>query len=82
MPTTKILALDLFCIIKLVSFSFFFHFIIFLVGDIDDLIEGELTDIGDTLEAGLLYLTRNVNEQRKEPIEKRIRVSFEYKNWV
>lgn len=54
----------------------------FPVGDIDDLIEGELTDIGDTLEAGLLYLTRNVNEQRKEPIEKRIRVSFKNKNKV
>jgi len=47
-----------------------------IIGDIDDLIEGELTDIGDTLEAGLLYLTRNVNEQRKEPIEKRIRKLF------
>jgi len=47
-----------------------------IIGDIDDLIEGELTDIGDTLEAGLLYLARNVNEQRKEAIEKRIRKLF------
>ena len=54
----------------------------FQVGDIDDLIEGDLTDIGKTLEAGLLHLARNVNEQRKEAIEKRIRVSLKLKNKI
>ena len=49
----------------------------FLVGDIDDVVEGELTDIGDNLEAGLLHLTKNIaSNQRREAVSNRIRVIF------
>ncbi|CAG5113369.1 Oidioi.mRNA.OKI2018_I69.chr2.g7480.t1.cds [Oikopleura dioica] len=48
-----------------------------IIGDIDDLVEGELTDIGDNLEAGLLHLTKNIaSNQRREAVSNRIRKLF------